>query len=289
MTQVQRLLDPRGRTIIERRGVRRASVADDAYHLLRTASWWRIVTLFALLFLVSNLVFAGVLYLGGGQLTNAHGFLDYFWFSVQTIGTIGYGVLAPADHFANVIVTIESFYSLILTALITGIFFARFSTPSARVLFSQRAIIGDFDGQRALQFRMANERTTAIVEATVHAYLTREERLASGEVMRRVYDLPLRRATSPVFALSFLAVHPIDARSPLHGVTSDQLRDAGTNIIVTFTGIDDQLATNVHARYVWNWNDLVFEHRFVDLFKVDAETGARYIDLEPLHETVPLQ
>ncbi|HEX7702326.1 MAG TPA: ion channel, partial [Kofleriaceae bacterium] len=279
--QVAQLLDARGRTLIERRGVRPSSIADDAYHLLRTMSWQRALGLFVLLFLVSNLVFAAVLYFGHAKIANSTGFADCYWFSVQSMGTIGYGYLFPEDNLANTIVTLETIYSILLTALVTGMFFARFSTPSARVMFSKVALIGDHDGQRVLQFRLANERTTAIVEATVHAYITREEKLKSGESMRRVYDLKLRRQTSPVFALSFLVVHPIDEESPLFGITPEILAQGAINVIVTFTGIDDQLATNVHARYVWGVDDIKFDHRFVDMFKVDADTGARYLDLGP--------
>lgn len=287
--QVAQLLDARGRTLIERRGVRPSSIADDAYHLLRTMSWQRALGLFVLLFLVSNLVFAAVLYFGHAKIANSTGFADCYWFSVQSMGTIGYGYLFPEDNLANTIVTFETIYSILLTALVTGMFFARFSTPSARVMFSKVALIGDHDGQRVLQFRLANERTTAIVEATVHAYITREEKLKSGESMRRVYDLKLRRQTSPVFALSFLVVHPIDEESPLFGITPEILAQGAINVIVTFTGIDDQLATNVHARYVWSTEDIRFDHRFADLFKVDKDTGARYLDLAPMHDTVPIE
>ena len=285
--KLTQLLDARGRTLIERRGVKKASLADDAYHLLRTASWKRILLLFAGLFLISNVLVAAVLYFGGADIINAHGFLDDFWFSVQTMGTIGYGVLAPNDHFANVVVTIESFYSIILTALITGVFFSRFATPSARVIYSKVAIISDHDGIRVLQFRMANERTTAIVEATIRAYLTRDEKLADGSNIRRVYDLHLRRSTSPVFALSFLAVHPIDDKSPLYGVNAVRLRESNTNVVVTFTGIDDQLAATVHSRYLWTWNDIVYDQKFADMFLLDPNTGKRYLDLGPIHDTVP--
>ena len=286
--QVAQLLDARGRTIIERRGVRPSSIADDAYHLLRTMSWKRALGLFVVLFLASNLVFAAVLYFGHAKIANSTGFADCYWFSVQSMGTIGYGYLAPEDNLANTIVTLETIYSILLTALVTVMFFARFSTPSARVMFSKVALISDHDGQRVLQFRMANERTTAIVEATVHVYITREEKLKSGETMRRVYDLKLRRQTSPVFALSFLVVHPIDEESPLFNITPEILAQGAINVIATFTGIDDQLATNVHARYVWGTEDIRFDHRFADLFKVDKDTGARYLDLAPMHDTEPL-
>ncbi len=282
--QLQQLLDSRGRVLIERRGVKRAKLSDDAYHLLRTSSWYRILALFAMAFLVSNLVFAAILYVGHADVANAHGFLDDFWFSVQTMGTIGYGVVAPNDHLSNVIVTIESFYSIVFTALVTGIVFSRFSTPSARVMFSRVALISWHDGQRALMFRMANERTTAIVEATIKVYMTRDERLSNGEPMRRVYDIPLKRSTSPVFALSFLAVHVIDEKSPFYKIGAPALRESNANIVVTFTGIDDQLAATVHSRYLWTWNEVVYDQRYADLFKLDPTTGKRYLDLGPIPE-----
>ena len=288
MSTQQPLLDRHGRPLIARRGARRPSLAYDAYHFLRTASWTQIMLLFAGLFLVSNLVFATILYLGHASVMNAKGFLDDFWFSVQTMGTIGYGYLAPADTLANTIVMIESFSGIMLTALITGVFFARFSTPMARVVFSKVAIISNHDGIRALTFRLANERATAIVEATVHLYMTRDERLASGERFRRVYDLALRRTTTPVFALSFLAVHPIDENSPLRNMTAVDLRETNLQLAVTFTGIDDSLATPVHSRYLWTWNDIVFDRKFVDMLGTD-ERGQRFLDLGPIHDTEPVE
>lgn len=285
--QQQMLLDVRGRPLIERRGSS-STLATDAYHFMRTASWPRVLLTFAALFLVANLAFAIVLYAGGARILNATGFLDYYWFSVQSMATIGYGYLSPVDHLANAIVTVEAFASIILTALITGVFFARFATPSARIIFSKVMILAEHDGRRVLQFRMANDRATAIVEATVRLYMTRDEKLADGTSMRRVYDLPVRRATSPVFALSFLVVHPIDDGSPLAHSTVVSLREANTTVIATFTGIDDGLAATVHARYMWTWNDIVFDQRFVDLFKLD-DAGKRYLDLGPIHDTEELR
>lgn len=280
-------MDARGRPLIERRGLRR-SLLLDAYHLMRTASWTQILLLFAGVFLLANLLFAIAYYVSGAAVLNATGFDDDFWFSVQTMATIGYGYLAPAHDLANAIVTVESFAGMLFTALLTGVFFARFSTPSPRIVFSRVALLTNHDGKRALLFRMANERTTAIVEATVRAYLIADETLADGEIMRRVHDLPLRRSTSPVFALSFLAVHEITDASPLAGRTYEQLRAQSANLIVTFTGIDDRLAAAVHARYVYTWDDVQLDRRFSDLFRTDPATGRRYLDMQPFHETEPL-
>jgi inward rectifier potassium channel len=286
----QPVVDARGRLLLERRGIpgaRTATLAKDAYHLLRTATWTRIFLLFGAVFLVVNLVFAVILYLGHADVLNAHGFADDYWFSVQTLATIGYGYLAPNDTLANAVVTVESFFGIALTAMVTGVFFARFATPFAAVIFSKRAIIGEHDGKRTLMFRMANARSTAIVEATCHVYVSRDEVLANGERMRRIYDLPLRRATSPIFSLSWLATHTIDAASPIADLTHDTLAASNINLIVTFQGIDDRLAATVHTRYAYNVDDIVFDRRFADLFHIDPTTGGRYLDFERFDDLEP--
>ena len=283
--------DARGRVLIERRNLppgAGSSLVNDAYHFLRSSSWTAITLLFAGLFLGTNLVFATILWAAHAAVTNVHGFLDYFWFSVQSLATIGYGVLAPDDTLSNTIVTIESFLGFGLTALVTGVFFARSSTPSARVIFSNCAIVCDHDGQRVLMFRVGNARITAIVEASIRVYLTRDVTLASGEQMRRIIDLELRRTVSPIFSLSWVVVHVIDAASPLSGLTPDNLRAQVANIIVTFQGIDDRLAATVHTRFTYNPEDLVFDRKFVDVVKTDATTGGRYIDFGPFHDTEPM-
>ena len=283
------MFDARGRVLLERRGLPRGGVAglgSDAYHFLRTASWTKITLLFAGGYLVANLLFAIVLYAGHADVTNAHGFGDMYWFSVQTMATIGYGVLSPNDTLSNVVVTVESFVGIVLTALVTGVFFARFSTPSARVIFSKVAIIAPYGGQQMLMFRMANARATAIVEATIRVYVTRDE-VVDGDRARRIYDLPLRRATSPIFNLSWTAYHVIDDASPLRELVADHMRANGMNIIVTFQGTDDRLAATVHTSYAYTPDDLVFDRRFVDIFKTDSD-GKRYLDFEPFHNTEPL-
>ena len=285
------VVDARGRLLLERRGIpgaRTATLAKDAYHLLRTATWTRIFLLFGAIFLVVNLLFAAILYLGHASVLNAHGFADDYWFSVQTLATIGYGYLAPNDTLANAVVTVESFFGIALTAMVTGVFFARFATPFAAVIFSKQAIIAEHDGKRTLMFRMANARATAIVEATCHVYVSRDEVLANGERMRRIYDLPLRRATSPIFSLSWLATHTIDATSPIADVTRETLIASNINIIVTFQGIDDRLAATVHTRYAYNVDDIVFDRRFADLFHVDPDTGGRYLDFARFDDVEPM-
>jgi len=137
-------------------------------------------------------------------------------------------------------------------------------------------------------FRMANARATAILEATCRVYVSRDEILANGERMRRIYDLPLRRSNSPIFSMSWLATHTIDATSPIADLTPERLAAGNCNIIVTFQGIDDRLAATVHTRYAYNAGDIVFDRRFTDIFHTDPETGLRFLDFEVFHATEPV-
>lgn len=277
---------------IERRGLPRnlgATLAQDLYHQARTTTWTRLFLVVAVIFVALNLGFATVLWFGHATIMNARpdSFWDRFNFSVQTMATIGYGYEAPVGTFANVMVVIESFVGIVVTAVTTGLVFAKFGTTGAKVLWSKVAVVSRESGVPTLQFRMANGRAAAIVEARVNVYLSWTELLPSGERARRIYDLTLRRATSPLFALSWTTFHAIDETSPLHGVTPEQLAERDSSIIVTFTGIDDALATTVHARTTYPWTAIVWGRRFADIIKTDAARDVRYLDYPAFHDTEP--
>lgn len=276
--------------MVERRGLPHeigSTIVNDAYHFMRTASWLRITVLFSGLFLGVNFVFA-LAYWFAGSISNVDGLADCYWFSVQTLATIGYGGMSPTGTIANTLVTVESFIGIGYTALATGVFFARFATPSARVIFSRTALVTDYDGKRMLMFRMANARATAIVEATVHLYLSRDEVTASGERLRRIHDLELTRNVTPIFALSWTVYHVLDETSPLYGITPDTYQDGAMNIIITFHGTDDELASTVHTRWAYDVGDLEFDRRFVDILRHDPDRKVRYLDLSQIHTTEPL-
>ena len=280
--------DPRGRVSIERRGMPRdRGFARDGYHALRTWRWSSVTAAIFAMFLLVNFVFASLLWIGHAKIANASGgFSHYFWFSVETIATVGYGNMHPLDSYAHVIVTIESFVGILAVAIVTGIFFARFATPSARVIFSGVAVIGRHDGKPTLMFRMANARRTAIVEANIKVYVSQNEVLSDGEQMRKVYDLPMVRNTTPLFALSWTALHTINEASPFFGLTQAAAIARGMQIIVTFTGIDDQLAATVHTRCLYSFDQFRFDQRFVDIFELDPLSKVRFVNMTKFHDTV---
>jgi len=269
-------------------GLRRAPVAD-LYHSLITWSWTRLFATMGASYVLVIALFALVyLALGEGAIEHARleSFEDAFFFSFQTMATIGYGHLVPHGTAANLISVVQVMIGLAGTAVSTGLVFAKFARPTARVLFSRVAVLTAFDGQPALLFRVANERANQIVEAQLNVALLLDEETAEGEHVRRSYDLALRRDRSLLFSLTWLAVHPIGPGSPLHGLTPERLRAATATLIVSLTGLDEHLGQLVHARHVYAADELRFGHRFVDVIEVLPD-GSRLIDYRRFHDVIP--
>ncbi|MFT3766668.1 MAG: ion channel [Minicystis sp.] len=273
---------------VVRVGVRRAYLAD-LYHFLLATTWRRLMLIIASVYTAINGTFA-LLYLAGGDcLTGAApgSFSDAFFFSVQTFSTIGYGVMAPKTPYASFVVTLEAFVGLIMVAMATGLMFAKFSRPTARVLFSDKLVIGVRNGKRVLSLRMANERGNDIIEASFRVTVLKPEITAEGEKIRRLHDLVLVRSETPLFTISFTAFHTIDEKSPLFGETPESLAREAMRFIVTVTGLDATFASTIHARQIYEAPDVVWNARFVDVLS-NLPDGRLQIDLSKFHQVEPL-
>jgi len=246
-----------------------------------------LLAIFATYYLVANALFALAYLAGGDDLANArpHSFVDAFFFSVQTMATIGYGAIAPKTVYANVLVAIEAFVGVLGFALATGLFFAKFSRPTSRVLFSRVAVVAPRDGVPSLMLRMANERANQVVEAQVHVALALSETTAEGEKVRRFYDLALTRTHTPIFVLSWTVIHPITKTSPLYGATRDSLLECEGEVIVSVTGIDETFSQAIHARYSYLPDEIVWGARFVDIMS-QLPDGRVGIDYGRFHDIV---
>jgi inward rectifier potassium channel len=259
----------------------------DGYHFVLIAPWWAFFAGVAAVFALVNTVFA-LLYMGDARgIQNAHGFWDYFLFSVQTIGSANYTVMVPRSVYANVVVSVEAFFGILNLALITGVTFARFSRPFARVVFSRVAVIAPFDGVPTLMFRAANQRANQILDAAVSVSLAREVTTREGIAMRRFEELSLARARTPLFGLSWTVMHTIDRSSPLHDVTRDSLRDSQIEIVILLRGTDDALSEIIYARHSYTANEILWGRRFVDVIAI-APSGRRVVDLRHFHDTVEM-
>ena len=259
----------------------------DVYHLMLTMPWRWFFGVQAVAYVVFNAVFALFYLLAPGSVANAKpgSFMDAFFFSVQTMATIGFGVMAPTTLYANILVTIEALLGFASFAVAAGLIFARFSQPTARVLFSRVAVVTPFNGAPTLMFRCANERANQIFEARVHVDFARQEISAEGMELRRSYELGLARDRNPQFSLSWTVMHPIDAQSPLYGIDPDLLAGQEASIVVTLTGTDETLSQTVFARTAYRADEILWGRKFVDILS-ETEEGEILVDYRRFHETV---
>lgn len=286
-----RLVSRKGSFNIVRLGLSH-SKWNDSYHLLLTLTWPRFLGLLTLMYAILNALFAGVYLMDatpGGGIANAKpgSFMDAFFFSVQTMASIGYGAMYPQTLYTNAIVTVEALLGLFWLATATGLMFARFSRPTARVLFSQVAVIAPKSGLPTLMFRAANQRSNQILDAQMRLTLVRNVMTDEGEFMRRFYDMALVRSQSPIFALSWTAMHPIDENSPLYGISNEELAEMEAEIVITLVGIDETFSQTIHARHSYVASEIFWNMRFVDIITRTPD-GKRAIDYTSFHEIKPI-
>jgi inward rectifier potassium channel len=263
--------------------------AKDLYHRLLTLPWLAFILILAGFYLGLNVIFAFLYLLGDSAIANARpgSFVDAFFFSVETLSTIGYGQMSPATLYGNLVMTAEALTGLMLIAVAAGLMFARFSKPTARVLFSKVAVVGPFDGVPTLSLRLANQRRNQILEVRVSVTLVRDEPTAEGGWIRRFYDLQVAREYSPIFSQTFTVMHPIDAASPLWDKNPAAVSAESTEVIVTVTGLDETTSQTIHARTSYLCEEICWNHRFVDVFTATTD-GRRAIDYRRFHDTAPL-
>jgi inward rectifier potassium channel len=284
----RRLLNRDGTFNVQRNGL---SFWDSlsAYHYLLTISWSRFILFLVIAYLLLNALFAmafmlcGPQALAGGNDQLYSPFLHAFFFSIQTFATIGYGSIAPAGLAANLIVTAESLIGLLSFALATGILFARFSRPTAQILFSRTAVIAPYRGRTAFEFRIANQRKNQIIELEAKVLFSRLEP-ESGDSTRRFHQLELERNKVVFFPLSWTIVHPIDEKSPLNGLNATDLRAMDAEFLVLLTGIDETFSQTVHARASYKADEVVWNAKFIDIFVYPDGDEPLKIDIGHLHE-----
>jgi inward rectifier potassium channel len=256
----------------------------DMYHFLHTVSWPKFLGVISAAYILVNSLFALAYTVCGGVENARRGnFFDAFFFSVQTMASIGYGAFYPKSIFANILVTVEALIGLLWIAMATGLMFARFSVAKARVIFSRLAVILPYNGVPTLMFRVANERQNWILEAQVRLTLVRTEISKEGDVMRRFYDLPLVRSYSPLFSLSWTVMHTIDEDSPLYGVTPEVMIENEMELLATFTGLDETVSQTIHTRHSFIPDEILWNMRFVDILS-KTKDGRRSIDYSRFHD-----
>ncbi len=290
----KRLLNRDGSFNVARQGLGLWSSLS-VYHALLRLSWPRFLATLAGTYVVANGLFAlaflacGPGALAGGDVGTGSAFLRAFFFSVDTMATIGYGQVVPYGVVPNLLVVAEALVGVLGFALATGLLFARVSRPTARIIFSRRALVAPYRDGRALMLRIANARRSEIIELAAKVVLSLREEV-DGQRTRRFHNLALERQRVAFFPLAWTIVHPIAAGSPLRGRSEAELRAAEAEFLVLLTGIDETFSQTVHARSSYRADEVVWGARFTDVFNRDADDGDLAIDIGQLHayEAVPL-
>jgi inward rectifier potassium channel len=260
----------------------------DLYHLFMTARWPALFASFAVFFLLFNLAFATVYSLQPSGVANLDppGYWGLFFFSVETLATVGYGDMHPQTPFAHIVAACEIFVGMMSVGLIAGMMFARFSRPFARFLFADHVVIRTLDGQPTLMLRAANARQNVIMEAQAQLRLIRAEQTAEGFSLRRIYDLPLRRNQHPIFIFGWTLLHVVDAASPLYGQSEQTLAESRATLLLTIIGTDEITGQTLMARKQYPASALRWNHSFVDILTVTEDGNDRF-DYTKFHEIEP--
>jgi inward rectifier potassium channel len=282
-----RFINRDGTFNVARTGIRRFSTLN-LYHFLLTMSWKKFLLLVLLLYFVSNVVFgwfytslgaAALVDTSEAPITNmlARG----FFFSVQTFATIGYGTIHPVGTLANLLVTVESYYSLLANALITGLVFARFSRPTAKLLFSDVSVAAPYRGIKGFMFRITNSRNNQLIEIKAQVTFSRFVE-KNGELTRKLDTLKLERDKVSFFPLAWTIVHPIDEKSPMWGMTQEDFEKADAEILILLSAMDETFAQIVHARSSYKWNEIKFGYKFTNLYNENDMNDPISIDIRKL-------
>jgi inward rectifier potassium channel len=261
----------------------------DLYHYFMTVSWSRLFATIVAFFLVFDVLFGCLFRLMPGCIANLNppGFLGDFFFSVETLATVGYGDMHPQTLYGHVVAMLEIFVGLMMLAIITGIMFARFSRPRARFLFASSAVVRPIDGKLTLMFRTANARQNVVQEASAELRMLRDEVTQEGFRIRRIVDLPLVRSRHPVFALSWTIMHIIDETSPLASESEQSLEAGEVTFLLTLGGTDETTGQYLMAREEYPSRSIRWNAAFRDILQ-STDGGTLHIDYGKFHEVEPL-
>jgi inward rectifier potassium channel len=289
--ELRRAINKDGSFNVHRRGASLSS--RNPYLFLVDTSWPRFIFWLLAGYVLVNVIFAeifilvGIQYLIGESTNTGVGpFMSAFFFSVHTLTTVGYGDVYPRGMAANIVASIEAMSGLMGFALATGLLYARFSRPSARILFSERILIAPYQDMTALQFRIANQRTNVLMELQATVMLMTVER-SDGELRRQFAELSLERNKVYFIPLTWTIVHPIDNGSPLYGLTQADLDQREAEFLVVVKGFDETFSQPVNTRFSYRHDEIQWGAKFLPAFRVDTQ-GDLVLELNQINAVQPV-
>lgn len=292
----KRIINRDGTFNVIRSGLRLST--RDTYQLMIKMSWSRFLLVVFAFLLAINGVFA-LLYsvmsdnqFGGIKPAHFYDkFLDAYYFSFQTFTTVGYGVLHPIGHWANIVASFEAVIGWMCFAIITGMLYGRFSKPSARLMYSNKALITPYsNGLNSIQFRIANMRKSNLMEMEATALLVVVEKQKDGKgiLKRRFIELQLERKSILFFPLNWTLVHVMDEKSPFGNKTKEEMKAMDAEILVMIKGFDDTFSQTVHSRYSYKCDEIVWGAKFTPVYETQL-SGEIVLDFDKMHDYVEVE
>jgi inward rectifier potassium channel len=283
--ELRRTINADGSFNVRREGLRLRDT--NPYLMLIDTTWPRFLLIVLAGFLTANMIFAFLYLMIGienlkGLESDMGAFANAFFFSVHTLTTVGYGNVYPQGPWANVISSIEAATGLMLFAIATGLLYGRFSRPSARILYSKNALIAPYQDGTSVQFRVTNARKNVLMNMDAHVLLMTVDS-SDGELRRSFVDLPLQRSGVYFFPLTWTIVHPIDSDSPFFGKTAEELAKQSAELLILIQGFDDTFSQEVHSRYSYRHDEIVWGAKFIPAFKVDPK-GDLIVEVDRINE-----
>jgi len=257
----------------------------DPYRLAIELNWPQFLSLMVAVYASVITLFAVIYSLVPGAVANArpHAVSDHFFFSLETLATVGYGYMYPATLYAHIVASVEIMTGVVFTAILTGLIFARFAKPRAKFLFAENPVITTHNGKSTLMLRVGNGRAAVLADASVKISVLLSEVSAEGARFRRTHELTLARHTIPVFPLTWTIMHDIDEHSPLHGLDSQTFEAADARLFVSFQARDPTLAAVVYDVRNYSPADVRFGARYIDVIGTD-ENGTTCADMTRISE-----
>ena len=290
----QRVINRDGSVNVKRTGLPFFRTSDN-YHRLITMNWGKFWLLVLGCYILTNVLFALIyVTIGIENLNGADGhtpfehFMDAFFFSAQTISTVGYGHISPRGMLTNSVAAIESMIGLLAFALATGLLYGRFSRPYARIIYSDDMIVAPYRGGRGLMFRIANYRRNTLVDLAVEVIFSYNNE-ADGKQVRQFFPLELERSRVSLLTLTWTIVHPLDDKSPLRDITPEDLKNTKASFAILMSAYDDTFAQTVRSRTSYEYHEVKWGRKFIPAFQNDKD-GRVIIDLSTVsnHQEVEL-
>lgn len=291
-TQGTRFMDKNGEFLIRREGIPFFEIFD-AYHWLITMPWMKFIYFVIGYYVVINFIFATVYFTIGTETlegsrahTLSEHFLEAFFFSSQTLTTVGYGSISPRGIVTQTVAATEAFVGILTIALVTGLLYGRFARPVARLMFSYNAVVAPFKEGRGFMFRVANKKNNLISEAHAQVTLGRNE-IVNGASVRKFYRLKLEYDRVNFLTIGWTINHPVDDESPLYGITREQFEESDAEFLVLVDAFDNTFSQNVHTTYSYKWNEFLWGEKFEPMYERDENSEFTLLRLDKIGSTSP--